>query len=115
MAGSSRNYSQVDLGRGRRQGRATDWMFRGRDPSASCQTPNLSPPSSPGVRARGVNSASARERTQPEVKVPKRRLSAIERASVVKDSGEVGLEAATLQRKRNSSPAETTGTENGRG
>lgn len=59
----------------------------------------------------GVNSLSERDSTQPEVKAPKYWLS--QRASVVQDSGKVGLEVAILQRVCNSSPVEITGPENG--
>lgn len=58
----------------------------------------------------------ARGTTQTVVKVPKYSLSVIGRkVSVAKDSGEVGLEAAILQKVRNSLPIEVTGPENGRG
>lgn len=47
-----------------------------------------------GSQGSGVNSLSERGITQTNVKAPKYRLS--QRASVVQDSGKVGLEVAIL-------------------
>ena len=70
----------------------------------------------PRRRGHGVSLCPARGTTQTVVKVPKYPLSVIGRKiSVAKDSGEVGLEAAILQKVRNSLPIEVTGSENGRG
>ena len=65
-----------------------------------------------GVRDAGVSLYPERETTQTMVKAPKCWISL--RKSLVPDNGKVGLEAATLERVRNSSPIEVKGTENGR-
>ena len=63
-----------------------------------------------GKQQTGLSSVGKRGTTQREVKVPKYWLSVL-KISPTEDSEEVGLEAATLEGKRNSSLTEVVGFE----
>ena len=71
IAGSCRIWPQSSLRRASQRSRATDWEFRGRNPSVPCPTPNTTDSVDPGRRGAGVSPVSERGTTQTKVKVPK--------------------------------------------